>query len=123
MLALGCIQALKCNSNECPVGVATQKPHLMAGLVPSDKSQRVASFHGETIESLCEMLGAIGLESPEDLRPWHVLHRTSPTETRHYGELYEYLEEGALLSDTLPKHFERACNAASPETFASVIDS
>ncbi len=46
MLALG-NQALKCNSNDCPVGVATQNPHLMAGLVPTHKSQRVANFHRE----------------------------------------------------------------------------
>ena len=59
MLALGCIQALQCNSNHCPVGVATSNPNLMAGLVPTHKSVRVASFHRETIESLAEMLGAI----------------------------------------------------------------
>ena len=33
MMALGCIQALKCNSNTCPVGVTTQDPGLMVGLV------------------------------------------------------------------------------------------
>ena len=123
MLSLGCIQALKCNSNECPVGVATQKPHLMAGLVPADKRVRVANFHGATITSLCEMLGAIGLERPEDLRPWHIMHRTSETETKHYGELYEFLEEGELLSEPLPASYRRACNAASADSFASVIES
>ena len=122
MLALGCIQALKCNSNECPVGVATQKKHLMAGLVPSDKRARVASFHSETIESLCEMLGAIGLSSPEDLRPWHIMHRISPTETKHYGELYDFLDEGELLNEPLPPEYKRACNAASAETFAHVVN-
>ena len=30
MMALGCIQALKCNSNHCPVGVTTQRPELVA---------------------------------------------------------------------------------------------
>ena len=121
MLALGCIQALKCNSNHCPVGVATQKSHLMAGLVPSQKSARVASFHAETIESLCDMLGAVGLDSPADLRPWHVMHRISPTETRHYGELYDFLEDGALLREPLPKGYQRACTAASADTFAHVV--
>jgi glutamate synthase domain-containing protein 2 len=117
MLALGCIQALKCNSNECPVGVATQNPNLMAGLVPRQKSLRVANFHRETIESLCEMLGAIGLSSSSDLRPWHIMTRISQTEVRHYGEIYSYLEEGELLRTPLPKAYERACNAASASTF------
>lgn len=117
MLALGCIQALKCNSNHCPVGVATQDASLMAGLVPSDKKLRVANFHRETIQSFCEMIGAVGLASPLDLRPWHVAHRISPTETRHYGELYDYLEDGELLRDPLPEDYRRACGMATAESF------
>ncbi len=117
MLALGCIQALKCNSNHCPVGVATQDPHLMIGLVPGAKSVRVANFHHETMASLGEMLGAIGLASPVDLRPWHIVHRVSPTEVKHYGELYDFVEEGALLRHPLPLSYRRACHGASPETF------
>ena len=120
MLALGCIQALKCNSNHCPVGVATTNPALMKGLVPSQKSDRVENYHKETIQSLSEMLGAIGLQSPEELRPWHVLHRTSPTETKHYGELYDFLDSGELLQEPLPDDYRRACHAASPDTFAHV---
>ncbi|MDZ4852495.1 MAG: FMN-binding glutamate synthase family protein [Pirellulaceae bacterium] len=120
MLALGCIQALQCNSNHCPVGVATQNPWLMAGLDPTNKSVRVSNFHRETIKSLSEMLGAIGLESPSDLRPWHVMHRVSPTETKHYGELYDFLDDGELLREPLPITYRRACEAASAETFSHV---
>lgn len=120
MMALGCIQALKCNSNHCPVGVATQEAALMAGLVPSDKRVRVANFHKETITSLCEILGAIGLDNPDDLQPWHIMRRTSPTEIHHYGEIYEFLGEGDLLADTLPKTYERACNAADATTFSHI---
>jgi glutamate synthase domain-containing protein 2 len=120
MLALGCIQALKCNSNQCPVGVATQDTSLMAGLVPARKSVRVMNFHRETVRSLCEMLGALGLAKPEDLRPWHIMHRISPTETRHYGELYEYLSEGALLHEPLPASYRRACEAATADSFSHV---
>ncbi|NVP72786.1 FMN-binding glutamate synthase family protein, partial [Vibrio cholerae O1 biovar El Tor] len=32
MMATGCIQAQKCHTNECPVGVATQDPRLMRAL-------------------------------------------------------------------------------------------
>ena len=120
MLALGCIQALKCNSNHCPVGVATQDPYLMAGLDPTNKSVRVANFHRETIKSVSELLGAIGLKSSTDLRPWHIMHRVSPTETKHYGELYDYLDDGELMREPLPLAYRRACEAASAETFAHV---
>lgn len=120
MLALGCIQALKCNSNHCPVGVATQDKHLMAGLVPTKKSVRVANFHRQTVLSLCEMLGAMGVAKASDLRPWHIMHRISATETKHYGELYEYLSNGALLHEPLPESYRRACNSATAESFSHV---
>lgn len=44
MLALGCIQALKCNSNQCPTGVATQDKSLMKGLVVTDKKKKSYAF-------------------------------------------------------------------------------
>ena len=120
MMAIGCIQALKCNSNHCPVGVATQEKHLMAGLDPTDKAARVASYHHQTMESLAEMIGALGLNSSEDLRPWHVMHRISANETRHYGELYNFLRDGDLLADELPPDYSRACESASAETFGHI---
>jgi glutamate synthase domain-containing protein 2 len=33
LFALGCIQALKCNTNTCPTGITTQNPELTWGLV------------------------------------------------------------------------------------------
>src|SRR5262249_50527223 len=50
MLALGCIQARQCNSNHCPVGVATQDPKLVVGLDPTDKATRVFRFQRETVK-------------------------------------------------------------------------
>ena len=41
MFALGCIQALKCNNNTCPVGITTHDKSLQKGLVIAKKSQRV----------------------------------------------------------------------------------
>jgi len=122
MMALGCIQALRCNSNYCPTGVATQNPQLVAGLVVADKRWRVAMYREETLKGLAEILAAMGLERARDLRPWHVMRRVSPTEVRHYGELYEYLEPGALLEDPLPASYARACAAASAHHFQHVND-
>ena len=42
MMSLGCIQALECNKNTCPTGVATQDPYFMKGLVIEDKQARAA---------------------------------------------------------------------------------
>jgi len=120
MLALGCIQALRCNANVCPTGVATQMPLLVAGLAPEKKRVRVTNFHKETIASLAELLGAMGLHRAEELRPWHMMRRVDNCHVRHYGELYEYLKDGELLGEPYPKTFARAHRAASAETFAHV---
>jgi hypothetical protein len=122
MMALGCIQALKCNSNHCPVGVTTQNPQLVAGLVPSEKKSRVRNFHKETIESVGEIIGAMGISHPGDLPPWHIMRRISPTEIKHYGEVYEFLKDGDLLREPLPASYKRACEAASAETFTHLED-
>lgn len=122
MMALGCVQALKCNSNTCPTGVATQDPRRAEGLVVEDKNKRVANFHSETIESLAEMLGAMGLNHSNELRPWHVMRRVNYTDTKHYGELYEYLRPKDLLNKKMPRHFERAWGSAQAGTFAHVAN-
>ncbi|MEM8857676.1 MAG: FMN-binding glutamate synthase family protein [Chloroflexota bacterium] len=122
MMALGCIQALKCNSNHCPVGVATHKKHLEAGLVPSDKAGRVAGYHHETLESVSEIVGSMGLTGPADLRPWHIMRRFSATEIKHYGEFYEFLKPDELLNDELPPSYKRAMEAASADTFSHSMD-
>lgn len=117
MMALGCIQALRCNSNQCPTGVATQNPSLVQGLDVSDKKNRVANYHRETVKSVAELLGAIGLRSSQDVRPWHVQRRTGLAETKHYGEIYEFLFEGDLLKRKVPETFERALKAAISSSF------
>ncbi len=119
MLALGCIQARRCNNNDCPTGVATQRPELMAGLVVEDKAPRVARFQKETVSSLLELIGAAGLDHPSKLRRWHILRRVTPTEIRNYAELYPYLEDRALLGREVPDSYARSWASADPRSFAA----
>jgi glutamate synthase (ferredoxin) len=44
LLAIGCIQAQQCHTDHCPTGVATQRPWLVGGLDPTDKSVRLANY-------------------------------------------------------------------------------
>jgi glutamate synthase domain-containing protein 2 len=120
MMAMGCIQARRCNSNECPVGIATQNPSLTAGLVVATKSARVDRYHAETIEAAMELLGAAGIASPTDLRPWHIIRRVSPLEIRHYGEIVDSLEPGELLTGEIPGEFDRAWKSATSASFDHV---
>ena len=63
MFSLGCIQALRCNTNECPAGVATQNKMLIKGLDVTDKSERVYHFHKNTLHTCNELIGAAGRSS------------------------------------------------------------
>lgn len=117
MMALGCIQALRCNTNRCPTGVATQDPALVEGLVVSQKAQRVANYHRDTVHSVAELLGAMGLPRSSDLRPWHVMKRTGLAVAQNYSELYEFIEEGSLLGDHVPTRFKRGLLAADAKSF------
>ncbi|MFC3335610.1 FMN-binding glutamate synthase family protein [Flavobacterium palustre] len=60
MFSLGCIQALRCNTNKCPVGIATQDRMLEKGLVIEDKFERVYHFHKNTLHAANELLAAAG---------------------------------------------------------------
>jgi hypothetical protein len=92
---------------------------LGRGLVVSDKAVRVRNYQHNSVRALVELLAAGGMSSPAELRPWHILRRVSPTEVHHYGEMYEFLKDGALLGDAVPKSFARAWNAAKAGSFES----
>jgi len=88
MFALGCIQALQCDSGKCPVGVATQEKSLYKGLDVSDKKVRVANFHRNTLKSLVELMEAGGFEKPEDIKANKLYRRISTTRIKTFDELY-----------------------------------
>lgn len=88
MMAIGCIQALQCNTNTCPVGVATQDKSLMKGLDVNDKFVRVANFHKKTVNSYSEMIAAAGLRNGDEIQRKHILHRKGPNMMVTYAELY-----------------------------------
>ena len=103
MMALGCIQALECNRNTCPTGVATQDAELMSGLVVADKKVRVANFHKSTVHSFVELLGAAGLENPQQIRRSMINRRVNASESKRYDEIFPYLPKGCLLTEnTIP---------------------
>ncbi|MCM4169543.1 Isopentenyl-diphosphate delta-isomerase [Arenibacter antarcticus] len=108
MMAVGCIQALQCNLNTCPTGVATQNKSLAKGLVVEDKAPRVYNYHEATIHSFLELIAAAGLDGPYELSREHISKRIGMYNVRTYDEIYPYMEEGSLLKiDTIPEHYKR----------------
>jgi len=118
MLALGCIQAMECNQNTCPTGVATQDPELVAGLSVADKKVRVANYHRETIKSFVELLAASGQGDHMLIDRNAVYRRISSNEVLTYAEIFPYIGRGCLLQeDSIPDRYDKAMALADPSSF------
>lgn len=88
MFSLGCIQALKCDSGKCPVGIATQEKILYQGLDVTDKRVRVKNFHENTLKSTVEVMGACGFKSLADITPDKVFRRLSDGKVATFSDIY-----------------------------------
>lgn len=104
LFSLGCIQALKCNTNTCPTGITTQDPELSWGLDPAMKKVRVANFQRATVEACVELMGATGIESWSTVQPKHVTRRVGPGKCKTYNHIFQHLQvkKGELLEGTGP---------------------
>jgi len=76
MQAVGCIAARMCNSNNCPVGVATQKPELRAKLNVEAAAVRLHTFFDASVELMQVMARACGHDhlnqfEVNDLATWN----------------------------------------------------
>ncbi|MDX1409562.1 MAG: FMN-binding glutamate synthase family protein, partial [Saprospiraceae bacterium] len=118
MMALGCIQALECNKNTCPTGVATQDEARIKGLVVSDKKVRVANYHRDTVESFVELMGASGISNPDQINRSHVYRRIVMNRHERYDQIYPYIPRGCLLhSETVPDHWKFDMSLSSADEF------
>ncbi|MFK7862457.1 MAG: glutamate synthase-related protein [Granulosicoccus sp.] len=75
MQAVGCIAARMCNSNNCPVGVATQKPELRALLDVQSGAEKLARYFGASVELMQVLARACGHDdlsklNAKDITTW-----------------------------------------------------
>jgi len=73
--AIGCLGMRACNTNNCPVGIATQKQNLRARLLIEQSAQRLARFFAASTELLEVLARACGHDSlsgfsVNDLSSW-----------------------------------------------------
>jgi glutamate synthase domain-containing protein 2 len=99
MMALGCIQALVCDSGKCPVGVATQNPALYSGLHPADKRVRVVNFHQKTIAATKEIMEACGFTSLDVIHPAKFMRRVNEYEAKSFEQIYFGKKGGASIKN------------------------
>ena len=86
MMSLGCIQARECDKNTCPVGIATQDKNLQKGLDPNEKRVRVFNYHENIIHEVRELMGAMGIDSLDKLKPSMINVRNEEGELETYAD-------------------------------------
>jgi glutamate synthase domain-containing protein 2 len=117
MMALGCIQALECNKNTCPTGVATQDPYFVKGLVVDDKKVRVANYHKHTVESFVELMAAAGIDNPRKLNRHQINRRVFMNEVRTFEEIYPSIPVGSFRDGAIPEKYKMSYQSASADKF------
>ncbi len=58
--AIGCLGMRACHTNNCPVGIATQKPHLRERLPVDIAAERLARFFSASVELMTVLARAAG---------------------------------------------------------------
>jgi len=76
MQAVGCVAARMCNTNNCPAGIATQKPELRKRLNIEKSAKQLANFFEASITLMQIMARACGHDAlskfnRQDLATWH----------------------------------------------------
>ncbi len=117
MMAVGCIQSQRCHTNQCPVGVATQDPKRSRALDVPDKTERVYRYQHATVAEAQRLIASMGLHSPAEVGPHHLVRRVDHVTSRSYAELYDWLEPGQLL-DEPPESWPADWARADPDSFA-----
>jgi len=74
--AIGCVGARMCNTNNCPAGIATQKPALRARIDVKNSSERLARYLNASVDLMKVMARACGHDhlnqfNSQDITTWH----------------------------------------------------
>ena len=118
LFAIGCIQAVRCNTNTCPSGVATQDPKRWRAVDIEVRQYNVANYHNRTIESFLDIVGAMGFTSPGQLTPNDVFRRVGDEVNKPYSKIYNYVQTNHFLNnDAIHPDFKEDWERARAEAF------
>jgi glutamate synthase domain-containing protein 2 len=88
MFSMGCIQALQCNTNHCPTGIATQHWWYRRGLDPTNKSVRVANYMKAVHHDVMMIVRALGVQHPSEISRHHMSMIVEPGRRVALTEIY-----------------------------------
>ncbi|MDX8346502.1 glutamate synthase-related protein [Cognatiyoonia sp. IB215446] len=60
MQAIGCIAMRACHTNNCPVGIATQRPELVSRIIVENSAKQLSNFFEASVELMQVMARACG---------------------------------------------------------------
>ena len=106
MMAIGCIQAQKCHTDHCPVGVATQNPRYTRGLDVSLKSVRAANYIRSLRRDLLKVSEAIGVVHPGLIGPRDIDLLDGTRSAVGLAQVYGYDASWPRLGPALVKEIE-----------------
>jgi glutamate synthase (ferredoxin) len=101
MISVGCIQAQKCHTNQCPAGVATTDPKRMRALAVEEKRWRAMNYVITMRAGLASLAAAAGLEAPTQFERRHAVYRDALGRAIGADELFP-------LPETTAERAERA---------------
>lgn len=75
MQAIGCIAMRACHTNNCPVGIASQRPELASRIIVENSAKQLANFFEASVELMQVMARACGHDhlnqfDADDLTTW-----------------------------------------------------
>ncbi|HEC13557.1 MAG TPA: FMN-binding glutamate synthase family protein [Acidiferrobacteraceae bacterium] len=99
MLALGCIQALQCNKDTCPTGIATHNPKLQRGLNVKRKAIRVQHYVDNMVHEVGVIAHSCGVPEPRRLERYHARIVTENGRSVSLHELYPTADGDAAVAN------------------------
>lgn len=88
MNTVGCINAAKCHTNLCPVGITSHLPHLEAGLVVEEKRFRTANYLRTMREGLYMLGASCGIDSPSKFNNNHIAMREANNDVHKLQDFF-----------------------------------
>ena len=97
MMSAGCIRARECSGahgRACPVGLATQDKAKRASFLVEKKAKNVASYHGQLIYGIRNLLAIMGVNHISKLSKKHLIFKDHTGKT--YMDVTQYFEESIV---------------------------
>jgi len=97
MMSAGCIRARECsgaNGRSCPVGLATQDKKKRASFLVEKKAKNVASYHGQLLYGIRNLLAIMGVNHISKLSKNNLLFKDHTGKT--YMNVDQYFQESVV---------------------------